>query len=95
MILDGVNLSIGGRVYHLTLGFGTVSMVTSSSAMALFNGQQIGFDAQGKSTNAGAVQVKMIGVGIPLQVWPEGAEDVTKLIPIINEAVVLMRLPNV
>jgi hypothetical protein len=92
MILDGVTLSNGSRIYHLTLGFGKVVATTASSAIADIGGQHVPFNQTGRIVDSAPSSPKMIGIGIPVQVWPEGAEDVTKLIPIIEQAIVLMRL---
>jgi hypothetical protein len=87
MNLDGKQLTIGSKVYHLTLGVGTVQLANADSAMATFNGQSVGFNAAGM---VGAITTKQVGLEKPLTVWGEAGEDVSKLVPIVKEALFLM-----
>jgi len=90
MIFDGKQLSIGSTVYSFTSGNGTVIMVTSASAVADFNGQEVAFNQLGQIVGSDPRSAKVIGLNVPLSIWPKDGENVQRLLPIINEAIVLM-----
>lgn len=87
MKIDKQQLSIGSSVYHIALGYGSVTMINANSALASFNGQTIGFNAQGKVNDG---PEKVVGLARPLIVWGNAGEDVAKLVPLVQAGVLLM-----
>lgn len=91
MKLDGKELVNGSEVYHLTLGYGKVDLVSGGGATAIFNGQQLGFDNGGK---VAGVDQKMVGLAKPVVVWGEVGDDVSKLEPLIRAGLSLLGYRN-
>ena len=82
MNLDGNQLSLGDRIYHLQFGVGEVIAVALTNAQVDFGGMEITI-SQGSLERHG---IKMVGRGAPLVVWPALGEDVTRLAAIVEEA---------
>lgn len=90
MIFDGKQLSIGSTVYSFTGGYGKVIMVTDAGAVANFDGQEVAFNALGQIVGSDSRSTKVVGLDVPLAIWPQDGENVQRLLPIINEAIILM-----
>lgn len=82
MILDGVKLKNGDKVYSIYRKFGNVINVTDTEATVDFNGMVL-------TVSAGNVMegdTKVYGLGKPLVFWPKSSytRDVSAYLPIIE-----------
>jgi hypothetical protein len=89
MKFDSKQLSINDGIYHLSLGYGKVTMINADSALASFSGQIIGFNIEGR---VGSSVEKVIGLARPMIVWPTDGEDITKLVPLVQAAIQLIKV---
>jgi hypothetical protein len=85
MNLDGIDLRIDDRVWHIYMGEGIVRIISDAGFQAVFSGQQLWFDMSGRLAGLPPTSLKLVGLSQPLIVWPTQRENVTGLAKIINE----------
>lgn len=91
MNLDGKELGINAEVYHLTLGYGRITLAMDGGAVAKFgSGQELGFNSKGQVNSNEPSAPKVIGLRPPLIVWGESDQDPMKLREMVMAGIALM-----
>jgi hypothetical protein len=78
-------------VYHVDFGFGAVQIVNDAGFIAQFGSTSLPFNPLGQRAGARPNDPKLVGLGLPLTIWPGPGEDVTILLPLLNEAIAIMK----